>query len=224
MENKKGNFLKAKFVLSVIAVIASLAAQPVAAKPKAVSKAEADKLLASGQWRDPATGLIWMRCSLGQKWINKTCQGDPVLFSYSSGVDNALEIEKKFNEDGFADHKNWKVPTIAQLASIRYCSKGWAYEYDNGVKTNHVAKQRLPDGRIVNSYCEGEEGYVALDSTTFPNTTNINQSQLMYLSSTFNDEAGAGGDYTYWGVMFEGGEVRDYMPMSALFRLVRQPK
>ena len=33
-------------------------------------------LMASGQWRDPKTGLIWMRCLVGQKWTGKSCSGD----------------------------------------------------------------------------------------------------------------------------------------------------
>jgi len=183
--------------------------------------------MASGQWRDPATGLIWMRCSIGQKWENKTCKGDPVLVDYYAGKDNPALIEKQFNQSGFAGYKDWSVPTISQLATIRVCSKGWGYKYSSeGVKTSELEKILLPDGSVVNNYCSDEsDNYIALDSKKFPNTTKVNQSQLMYLSSTFNVVAGLQGTYTYWGVMFEtDGGIREYMPMSGLVRLVRQSK
>jgi hypothetical protein len=35
-----------------------------------------EQLLAQGQWRDPKTDLIWMRCSVGQTWLVKNCSGE----------------------------------------------------------------------------------------------------------------------------------------------------
>lgn len=40
------------------------------------------ELMASGQWRDPDTGLIWMRCSIGQEWTGLNCTGTPVELNW----------------------------------------------------------------------------------------------------------------------------------------------
>lgn len=63
-----------------------------------------DILLDSGEWRDPATGLIWMRCSLGQTWENGNCTGVADKLTWSEAVNSA----------GIADGKNWRLPTIEE--------------------------------------------------------------------------------------------------------------
>lgn len=67
-----------------------------------------DTLLTSGEWRDPATGLIWMRCSLGQTWENGTCTGEADTFNWIDAVNSA----------GIADGKVWRLPTTKELLTI----------------------------------------------------------------------------------------------------------
>lgn len=84
-----------------------------------------DELLASGQWRDPETGVIWMRCAIGQKWENSTCIGDPILLD----ARQATQYFDLFNnEGGFAGHTNWRLPSIGEASVIRKCPEGWDYQ------------------------------------------------------------------------------------------------
>jgi hypothetical protein len=57
------------------------------------------------------TGLIWMRCSLGQKWDGKLCSGMAGSFTWQG----ALEAAKKTT---FAGHADWRLPNKNELESI----------------------------------------------------------------------------------------------------------
>ena len=119
-------------------------------------KLESDRQLAKeGQWRDPNTGLIWMRCLLDQTWDGLFCRGKS---AYIRGED-ALEYVKKFNEDGYAGYSNWRIPRIEELASIRYCGDkdGWKLEEATAKSFlrghREVAYQTLPNGQKVPERC-----------------------------------------------------------------------
>ena len=80
-------------------------------------------LMASGQWRDPKTGLIWMRCLVGQKWTGKSCSGDAKNVSPS----DSFKMIGLFNQSGgFAGKNNWRLPTVAELSALRQCNT-WSY-------------------------------------------------------------------------------------------------
>jgi hypothetical protein len=70
-----------------------------------------------GLVKDTVTGLIWMRCSLGQEWDGSTCQGTAKEYKW----DEAVKIANEFEYAGFND---WHVPTIQELKSLVYCSSG----------------------------------------------------------------------------------------------------
>lgn len=41
---------------------------------------------------DEATGLVWARCSLGQKWTGKTCAGDASRHRFDDAKAAALRF------------------------------------------------------------------------------------------------------------------------------------
>lgn len=57
------------------------------------------------------TGLVWMRCSLGQTWDGKTCQGDASLLSWQE----ALNAAASFSYEG---RVGWRLPNKNELESI----------------------------------------------------------------------------------------------------------
>jgi hypothetical protein len=64
-----------------------------------------------------ATGLTWMRCSLGQDWDGDTgtCFGVADTYSW----EEALNAVAALNEgEGFAGHTDWRLPNKNELASI----------------------------------------------------------------------------------------------------------
>jgi hypothetical protein len=104
-----------KFLLSYVLLFCTL---------PTLSHAETDAtLMASGQWRDPKTGLIWMRCLVGQKWTGKTCSGDAKNVSPS----DSFKMIGLFNQSGgFAGKNNWRLPTVEELSALRQCNT-WSY-------------------------------------------------------------------------------------------------
>lgn len=70
-----------------------------------------EELLAKGMWRDTETGLIWMRCALGQKWTGTDCQGEPKSFNWW----NAIRAAKETN---FAEYDDWRLPSAPELNTL----------------------------------------------------------------------------------------------------------
>ena len=61
------------------------------------------------------TGLMWMRCSLGQTWTGATCTGTGILYAWS----NALNAAQTLNASGgYAGHADWRLPNKNELTSI----------------------------------------------------------------------------------------------------------
>ncbi|SES74788.1 Protein of unknown function [Nitrosomonas marina] len=57
------------------------------------------------------TGLIWMRCALGQNWNGATCTGSGQAYTWPA----ALQAAEGFS---FAGHNDWRLPDIKELNSI----------------------------------------------------------------------------------------------------------
>ena len=61
------------------------------------------------------TGLMWMRCSLGQSWSGSSCEGSAVGYPWQS----ALQAARNLNTaGGYAGRTDWRVPNIKELRSI----------------------------------------------------------------------------------------------------------
>ncbi|MGH8427408.1 MAG: DUF1566 domain-containing protein [Gammaproteobacteria bacterium] len=72
---------------------------------------------------DLQTGLMWMRCALGQTWNagNSACSGGATSYTWQ----NALQTVQSFDQGGgFAGYTDWRLPNLRELMSItRYhCS------------------------------------------------------------------------------------------------------
>ncbi len=66
---------------------------------------------------DLQTGLMWMRCSLGQDWDaqNSTCTGTPQTFTWQAALQAAASLDQNGGYAGFTD---WRVPNIRSLSSL----------------------------------------------------------------------------------------------------------
>lgn len=55
------------------------------------------------------TGLVWMRCALGQVWDGTNCQGEEKAYTY----DEALKLPTRY-----AGYNDWRLPNMHELRSI----------------------------------------------------------------------------------------------------------
>ena len=72
---------------------------------------------ADGTVTHKPTGLMWMRCSLGQTWDGNTssCTGSTSPHTWQG----ALQAAEALNAgEGFAGHRDWRLPDIKELKSI----------------------------------------------------------------------------------------------------------
>lgn len=117
------------------------------------------QLMASGQWRDPATGLIWMRCSLGQKWIDSTCKGEASKHNWQAAQDAVKAMNRN---GGFGGHTDWVVPHIEDLSSIRYCSTGF--------EATKEIPSKAGGEKTIDGLCNDGYQRPTIDRAIFPNT------------------------------------------------------
>jgi len=64
-----------------------------------------------GTATDNRTGLMWMRCSLGQEWNGKTCRGQAAILSWSAAL-------KEGATQGYGGYDDWRLPNKNELESI----------------------------------------------------------------------------------------------------------
>jgi hypothetical protein len=71
-----------------------------------------------GTMTHKTTGLTWQRCSVGQNWTGKKCEGKGETFEWLA----AIKLTSNF-----AGHSDWRVPTKDELLTLVYCSspKEW---------------------------------------------------------------------------------------------------
>lgn len=152
--------------------------------------------------RDVKTGLIWMRCSVGQKWDGSACQGDATRYSWGK----ALAVPKNFE---FASYKDWRVPNHDELKSLVQC---------NGGRTNKLDKWH--------SQCDGDYASPTIVQTIFPQTpgnwfwSSSSEIEDWFWSFPFTTF----GNFS-WVVNFGNGlDVPSHRDDSGYLRLVRDDK
>ncbi len=79
---------------------------------------DADRqLMAQGMWHDPRTGLVWMRCVLGDSWTGSTCQENkPNGMAKNTWWRNDAVIQ--ISQLNFGGFKDWRLPTIEDLYGL----------------------------------------------------------------------------------------------------------
>ena len=67
-----------------------------------------------GTVTDVDSKLMWMRCSVGQNWVNAQCTGQMTAFNWPDAVREANQI----NRNGDAFFNDWRLPSLRDLATI----------------------------------------------------------------------------------------------------------
>jgi hypothetical protein len=67
-----------------------------------------------GTVTDKRSGLMWMRCALGQQWTGDGCSGAASTFTWSETEAAATRV----NERGEQFFNDWRVPGLRDLAMI----------------------------------------------------------------------------------------------------------
>lgn len=171
------------------------AEQPITAAPDSPH----EHLMTQGIWYDPETKLYWDRCSIGQTWDGKTCQGDGLNLNWYDSQEYIQHFTNKQAKGGFSD---WRLPTIQELSSIRHCSKGWAMTSDssqesklteNGLMKVITIPNNQGDDIQIPESCARKSTKPTIDELIFPNTEN-----RFYWSSSSYEYF----NYDAWGVDF----------------------
>jgi|GEM_PF-4028190 len=136
---------------------------------------------ADGTALDTKTGLVWMRCSVGQTWQNNRCEGKAKRFEWE---------EAKALQSSFAGYTDWRLPMIEELRTLVYCSNG----------------NKKPSTTANNSGCD-EKKYGAYTRPTivkavFPNTS---PKSIVWSGSPHANDS-----YYAWGVHFYYGDGSYY--------------
>jgi len=131
--------------------------------------------------KDVVTGYEWQRCSVGQ-----TCDGTAGLYYWNTAMAN------------WPATAEWRLPTIAELRTLVYCSTGTPILID-------MTADWPP--------CSGTYQIPTITSWSFPKTTN---------SAFWSSSPSASYSDTSWGVDFYHGFVASWTEEAAFYvRLVR---
>jgi len=130
---------------------------------------------------DKLSGLMWMRCSVGQVWDGGTCTGEAAKLSWHE----AMKTGKDFHFAGMSD---WRVPRIEELNSLVYCSSG-----------KRAAFKKNNSGEFYDGPCMGDFQMPTINQEIFPNTPVA----CWYWSSS----SAAYVAYRAWGLHFAAGVV-----------------
>lgn len=129
------------------------------------------------------TGLMWMRCSLGQSWDLSTCNGTASTENWQAALQAAQDINSGASNDdydsaaGFAGHTDWRLPNRKELRSIveERCwspainaapfpatPSGWFWSSSPSADYSNAAWGVYFVSGLVNAYAKGDGNYVRL--------------------------------------------------------------
>lgn len=150
---------------------------------------------------DSATALMWMTCSLGQRWSGQACVGQSSEYLWSEAMSAAEQVS-------YAGYNDWRLPTRQELNSIVSCTSGrLAFSLDKKGSIKIKNGQKL-DGQCVANYSKP-----TIDVNVFPNTE-----RGLYWSTSHS----AVNNYSAWGVFFTKGQLLNFNTSNLGFvRLVR---
>lgn len=168
-----------------------------------------------GTVTDEFTGLVWMRCSVGQRWSGQTCVGTANKYDWRSATELS---SSRVGEYGY-----WRLPTRDELRTLVYCSSGRNKAFTNNLShpmpTDPRAALFLPrshymetlDGRCLGGYFQP-----TIDEQVFPATPTTSP---FWTSTHHEDQTGMA-----WRVAFNDGRANwSFMAFDNHVRLVRKP-
>ena len=108
----------------------------------------------------PDGKLIWMRCSIGQRFEAGQCMGDPKKVDQR---DASNEIKRMNLSGGFANSKLWRLPNVKELQSLVFCDQGFS-DRKLTVKSTGDQSFTLPVACLGDNYLRP-----TIDPIVFPN-------------------------------------------------------
>lgn len=125
---------------------------------------------ADGTVLDKQTGLMWMRCALGQTWDSQqeACTGDAATYVWQDALGAAQTLDQS---GGYAGYTDWRLPNYRALASIaRYrchnpAINSKAFPNTPGMEfwTSTPVSANFGSGWAV-SFTTGQVGYLGLNN------------------------------------------------------------
>lgn len=179
----------------------------------AEAQRQADEaLLQSGQWRDPATNLIWTRCSLGQTWNASGCDGKAKELNWWDAHQAALD----HSEGGYSD---WRLPTAPELASllagkVQQGKAGYLLQFkiDGEERWSKLSAAEQKD-YLQNYFYSGQKGYV---------NPKLGKPGADYFGWYWSSSPDVGNSGLAWSISFNHGNVftsnRNYLSGVRLVR------
>lgn len=129
-------------------------------------------------------GREWLRCSVGQQWTGSTCAGSAKGYTF----EEAQAIPNSFNATGYGGKRDWRVPTIRELQSLRVCSTGFASD----------TRDLQDGGGEVKKSCNDNSNRPTIDTGRFPQTP----ADRFWSASAYAGDASLA-----WYVVFDDGNV-----------------
>lgn len=102
-------------------------------------------------------GREWLRCSIGQTWSGSSCTGAAKEYAF----EEAKAVAETFNARGYSGKRDWRVPTVRELQTLRLCSTG----FDR--KTRDIQD----GGSEVHAYCNDNAMTPTINTELFPQTS-----------------------------------------------------